>query len=224
MSTSNEKDANTSDEQVYKPDPVIESRFMVVRLWRSFCKPNKKCALGTLLGVGFIGGIVFWGGFNWSMELTNTETFCITCHEMEQNVYREYKETIHFSNRTGVRATCPDCHVPKTWIHKVARKIKASNELYHKFLGSIDTREKYEAKRLQLATNVWKVMEETDSRECRNCHNFEFMDFPAQEKRSRDQHEIAMTQGKTCINCHKGIAHELPAGATGEGGAANFGQ
>ncbi|HEY9163126.1 MAG TPA: NapC/NirT family cytochrome c [Magnetovibrio sp.] len=224
MSTSNENDAKTSGEQKYKADPVVESRFLVVRLWRSFCSPNKKCALGTLLGVGFVAGIVFWGGFNWSMELTNTETFCISCHEMEQNVYREYKETIHYTNRTGVRATCPDCHVPKDWIHKVARKIKASNELYHKFLGTIDTREKFEAKRLQLATNVWKVMEETDSRECRNCHNFDYMDLPSQEKRSRDQHQTAMSQGKTCINCHKGIAHELPAGSTGEGGPANFGQ
>lgn len=224
MSTSNEKDDNTSDEQVYKTDPVIESRFVVVRLWRNLCQPNRKCALGTLLSVGFIGGIVFWGGFNWSMELTNTEEFCITCHEMEQNVYREYKETVHYSNRTGVRATCPDCHVPKTWIHKVARKIKASNELYHKLLGTIDTREKYEAKRLELATNVWKVMEETDSRECRNCHSFDYMDYVEQEKRSRDQHQIATAEGKTCINCHKGIAHDLPAGATGEGGAANFGK
>lgn len=224
MNTSNEKDANTSGEQIYRADPVIESRFLVVRLWRNFCSPNKKCALGTLLGIGFVGGILFWGGFNWSMELTNTEAFCISCHEMERNVYREYKETIHYANRTGVRATCPDCHVPKDWVHKVARKIKASNELYHKMLGSIDTSEKFEAKRLQLASNVWKVMEETDSRECRNCHNFDYMDLTTQEKRSRDQHQVAMSEGKTCINCHKGIAHDLPAGATSEGGAATFGQ
>ena len=162
MSASNDKNDDTQNDQA-------QGTFMS-RLWRNIRQPNKTYALGTLLGVGFLGGIMFWGGFNWSMELTNTEEFCITCHEMEQNVYREYKETIHYSNRTGVRATCPDCHVPKTWIHKIARKIKASNELYHKFLGTIDTREKYEAKRMELATNVWKVMEETDSRECRNCH------------------------------------------------------
>ncbi|MFC1673515.1 NapC/NirT family cytochrome c [Pseudomonadota bacterium] len=198
--------------------------FGLVRMWRTFCSPNKKCALGTLLGIGFAAGIVFWGGFNWSMEMTNTEEFCISCHEMEQNVYREYKETVHYSNRTGVRATCPDCHVPKTWIHKVARKIKASNELYHKLLGTIDTREKYEAKRLELATNVWNVMKETDSRECRNCHNFEFMDFVVQEKRSRDRHEDAINDGMTCIDCHKGIAHELPAGAIGAGGTVNMTQ
>lgn len=216
MSTSNTEGDNTQNEG--------PRRSLLSRLWGALRSPSKTATLGALLSIGFVSGIFFWGGFNWSMEMTNNEEFCISCHEMEQNVYREYKRTIHYSNRTGVRATCPDCHVPKTWIHKVARKIQASNELYHKILGTIDTREKYEAKRLELATNVWKVMEETDSRECRNCHSFEFMDFPSQEKRSRERHDEAMTQGKTCINCHKGIAHELPAGATAEGGPAHFGK
>jgi len=183
------------------------------RMWGALKRPTPRYALGTLLASGFIGGILFWGSFNWSMELTNTETFCISCHEMEQNVYREYKQTVHYTNRTGVRATCPDCHVPKTWIHKIARKIKASNELYHHFLGTIDTPEKFEDKRLELATNVWNVMKKTDSRECRNCHNFEYMDFTVQENRAQTRHETAITDGKTCIDCHKGIAHELPKGA-----------
>lgn len=183
------------------------------KVWRFFSRPSAIFALGTILIAGFFAGIIFWGGFNWSMELTNSETFCISCHEMEQNVYREYKRTVHYNNPSGVRATCPDCHVPKTWVHKIARKIQASNELYHHFLGSIDTREKYEAKRLKLATNVWRVMKRTDSRECRNCHSFEFMDFTLQESRAIRRHQEAVDEGKTCIDCHKGIAHELPAGA-----------
>ena len=186
---------------------------LISGLWQLLKAPSAKYALGTLLVVGFVGGIAFWGAFNWTMEITNTEEFCISCHEMEVNVFREYKRTVHYTNRTGVRATCPDCHVPKTWVHKIARKIKASNELYHHFLGTVDTREKYEAKRLELAQNVWQVMEETDSRECRNCHSFEFMDFPEQEKRSSLRHDVAVKEGKTCIDCHKGIAHELPKGA-----------
>jgi len=162
---------------------------------------------------GFVAGIIFWGGFNWSMELTNNETFCITCHEMEQNVFREYKRTVHYNNNSGVRATCPDCHDPRSGIRKVARKIQASNELYLHFLGSINTREKYEAKRIELAKNVWRVMKRTDSRECRNCHSFEFMDFTLQEVRAAERHQDAIDDGKTCIDCHKGIAQELPAGA-----------
>ncbi len=165
-----------------------------------------------LLLLGIVLGIVLWGGFNTAMEATNTEKFCISCHEMEQVVYQELQDTIHFTNRTGVRATCPDCHVPKEWIHKVVRKIKASNELYHKALGTIDTPEKFEEKRLQLAQNVWKAMKDTDSRECRNCHDFDSMDFDRQEERSADRHEEAIDNDYTCIDCHKGIAHALPAG------------
>ena len=168
-------------------------------------------SLGSLLIAGFVAGIIFWGGFNTAMEATNTEAFCISCHEMEENVYKEYKNTIHYSNRSGVRATCPDCHVPKPWVHKIKRKIQASNELLHKALGSIDTPEKFEAKRLTLARHVWDAMKETDSRECRNCHDFQSMDYVAQQRRGRNSHIEGFDKGMTCIDCHKGIAHSLPA-------------
>ena len=164
----------------------------------------------------FVAGVVFWGGVNWSLELTNTEEFCISCHAMKEYLYKEYKTTIHYANRTGVRATCPDCHVPREWIHKVIRKVRATNELFHWLRGSINTRAAFEAKRHELARNVWVGMEATDSRECRNCHDFEFMDFTTQEKRSRTRHDQAIKEGSTCIDCHKGIAHELPKGAFDE--------
>lgn len=181
-------------------------------LWEILKKPTSRYSLGALLSAGVVFGILFWGGFNWALEITNTEKFCISCHEMRNFVYEEYKETVHYNNRTGVRATCPDCHVPKEWSYKVIRKIQASNELLHKALGSISTREKFETKRLKLANNVWKAMKSTDSRECRNCHNFEHMDYSVQGRRSRDQHQKGLTADKTCIDCHKGIAHTLPAG------------
>jgi len=153
-------------------------------------------------------GVIFWGGFNTAMEATNTLEFCISCHEMEENVYKEYTKTIHYTNGSGVRAACSDCHVPDPWVHKVVRKIKASNEVLHKMLGSIDTPEKFDKKRLHLAKNVWQEMKDTDSRECRNCHDFETMLPENQKPRARKQHLNAMTAGNTCIDCHKGIAHK----------------
>ncbi len=175
------------------------------RLWQRL----RRVALGVG-GVAFVAGIVFWGGFNTAMELTNTEAFCISCHEMQENVYEEYRNTIHYQNRTGVRATCPDCHVPKDWQHKIVRKIQASKELWHHLLGSVDTPEKFDAKRLQLAQNEWARMKKTDSRECRNCHNFEYFDYSVQGRRSNKAHQEGLAEGKTCIDCHKGIAHSLP--------------
>lgn len=183
----------------------------LVRFWQFLKTPSATFSLGAISAAGFIAGIIFWGGFNTAMEMTNNEEFCISCHEMQENVYVEYKDTIHYSNRSGVRATCPDCHVPKEWQHKVVRKIKATNELYHKALGSVGTPEKFEAKRLQLARNVWRTMKETDSRECRNCHDYKSMDYTRQQRRAVNQHTEGFDEGKTCIDCHKGIAHSLPA-------------
>ena len=172
---------------------------------------SRRVMKGATMGAAllfFIIGIIFWGGFNTAMEATNTLEFCTSCHEMEENVYQEYKPTIHHSNRSGVRATCSDCHVPKPWIHKMVRKVQASNEVFHKVLGTIDTPEKFNNKRLKLAKNVWKAMKETDSRECRNCHNFESMNPSFQKPRARKQHFNAFSTGQTCIDCHKGIAHK----------------
>ena len=172
---------------------------------------SRKVLFGTTLGAALffmIIGIVFWGGFNTAMEATNTMEFCISCHEMEENVYQEYKKTIHYTNRSGVRAACSDCHVPDPWVHKVVRKVQASNEVLHKILGTIDTPEKFDAKRLKLAKNVWAAMKSTDSRECRNCHDFGSMNPENQKKRSRKQHINGMQAGNTCIDCHKGIAHK----------------
>lgn len=179
-------------------------------IWDYLKKPSAQYTLGSILLVGFMGGILFWGGFNTALEMTNKESFCISCHEMEENVYKEYQNTIHYNNRSGVRATCPDCHVPKDWTHKMVRKIQASNELFHKALGSINTPEKFEAKRLELARHVWKAMKETDSRECRNCHDWQAMDYTEQRRRSVAQHIKGFDDHKTCIDCHKGIAHSLP--------------
>jgi nitrate/TMAO reductase-like tetraheme cytochrome c subunit len=150
------------------------------------------------------------------MEYTNTLEFCVSCHEMDQMVYQEYKKTVHYKNRTGVRVVCSDCHVPKEWGPKLIRKIKASRELWHKMLGTIDTPEKFEAKRLELAQNVWASMEASDSHECRNCHTYHAMDFKKQSRRGREKMQKAMEKGKTCIECHKGIAHKLPKGMEDE--------
>jgi cytochrome c-type protein NapC len=159
------------------------------------------------IAAAFAAGIIFWGGANTAMEATNTKQFCISCHEMRDYVYEEYKGTIHDVNRSGVGAVCSDCHVPKDWTHKVIRKVKASKELWGKITGSISTPEKFDAKRLHLAMNEWERMKANDSRECRNCHGYQSMMPEFQRPRARQQHLNAMETGQTCIDCHKGIAH-----------------
>lgn len=187
-----------------------ERKGALSRLWNVLSRPSARYSLLALVVIGFIGGILFWGGFHTALELTNTLEFCTSCHEMEKNVFQEYKKTIHYSNPSGVRATCADCHVPKEWGPKMVRKIRATNELFHKVMGTIDTREKFQAQRAAMAERVWESMKKTDSRECRNCHTLEAMDLEPQKPRARHQHQAAKTEKQTCIECHQGIAHDLP--------------
>ncbi|MBL4615530.1 MAG: NapC/NirT family cytochrome c [Magnetovibrio sp.] len=185
---------------------------MVMRgLWKVLWKPTSRFSFGAILIAGSVAGVIFWGGFNTFMEYTNTLEFCVSCHEMEQKVYKEYKKSVHYTNPSGVRAVCSDCHVPKEWFPKLIRKIQASNELLHMALGTIDTPEKFEANRYRLAKNVWASMERTDSRECRNCHDYSAMHWDKQRKRAKEKMQVAYEEKKTCIACHKGIAHTLPA-------------
>ena len=179
-------------------------------MWNTIKKPSAHYSILAILITGFFSGIIFWGGFNTGLEMTNTLDFCISCHEMRDNVYQEYKQTIHYSNRSGVRATCPDCHVPKDWMHKMIRKSKASFEVWGKLTGTIDTKEKLEAKRMTLATHEWERMKISNSRECRNCHDFDAMSPELQKQTPYKKHMKAKEEGKTCIDCHKGIAHRLP--------------
>lgn len=185
-------------------------------VWRWFWTPTARFAWGFIVMVGFVGGIIFWGGFHTAMEATNSLGFCISCHEMRDTVYAEYKESSHYKNASGVRAICSDCHVPHAWGPKVLRKIQASGEVWGAITGKIDTPEKFEEHRWEMANHVWKVMKETDSRECRNCHSYDAMDFEHQSQRAREKMKEGIEKGDTCIDCHKGIAHKKPVDPDGE--------
>lgn len=175
--------------------------------WLRLSSPSK-AAVGVVLLMGFVGGLLFWGAFNTGMEATNSEEFCSGCHAP---IVAEIQETIHYSNRSGVRAICSDCHVPHKWTDKIVRKVQASKELVAHFIGTIDTPEKFQARRAHLAEREWARLKKNDSLECRNCHQFNYMDFSEQSSRAAKQHSTALASGeKTCVDCHKGIAHNLP--------------
>lgn len=182
------------------------------RRLRDFFLMPSTLSVTSVVAIGMVLGLLSWSAFNLGMDATNGLDFCTSCHEMRDTVFQEYKETIHYRNRSGVRAVCADCHVPKDWAHKFVRKIQASQELYAKFVsGSIETPEKFEKVRMTLASRVWETMKASDSRECRNCHSWDAMDAKKQHARGAREMAQARKEGKTCIDCHKGIAHLLPA-------------
>ncbi len=175
-------------------------------------KARWKLVLGLSIA-GFFASVLLMGAGAAGLAWTNTEEFCTGCHEMKDNVFAEYHGTIHDTNRTGVRAICPDCHVPRQVGPMMKRKVMASLELYGHFIsGSISTKEKFEARRHELATHVWTRMKETDSLECRNCHNSDKMSHELQSAKAQARHAKAKAENLTCIDCHYGIAHKEPEG------------
>jgi cytochrome c-type protein NapC len=183
---------------------------MFSRYWAAM-RARSTISVGAVAIFFFLAGIAYMRLFDWTMAVTNTEQFCISCHEMEDHVYPSYQESIHYSNRSGVRATCPDCHVPHKWSDKVVRKIQASREVWGKIRGTIDTPEKFAEHRLYLAKREWDRFEKNNSLECRNCHDESYFAFERQGDPGTYMHSVMLNAGNfTCIDCHKGIAHVLP--------------
>jgi cytochrome c-type protein NapC len=125
---------------------------------------------------------------------------------------KEHKGTIHDVNRSGVRATCNDCHVPHEYVPNYLAKLGLLSDVWGHWTGSINTKEKFEAKRFELAKRVWVYMKANDSRECRHCHTTAKMDPDLQTEKALKRHEKGRLEGLTCIECHFAIAHTEPDG------------
>lgn len=170
------------------------------------CPSRKHVCIGLII---FMVGGISYASLTSFFNYTNRTEFCTSCHTMQQN-YKEYQETVHYKNAAGVQATCADCHVPKQFFPALYSKIAAAKDVYHELMGTVDTLEKFEAQRWGMANLVWDRMRANDSRECRTCHDYKNMDMDAQDKQARKKHSRGPLQGKTCIDCHSGIAHEEP--------------
>lgn len=182
----------------------------LINLWKTLNKPAQYLTLGTVSVSAFLMGVIFWGGFNTALEATNTEAFCISCHSMKSNPYKELQETVHWSNHSGVRATCPDCHVPHNWSRKIARKIEASSDVWGWMFNTVNTEEKFVSKRLEMATREWARFERDDSLACKGCHDYKSMKWESMSKLAQKQMKRAAEKDQSCVDCHKGIAHKLP--------------
>jgi len=188
-----------------------------MRWWASLRQayPNRRpitLAVLILLFCVVVGGAVI-GATAATLHLTGTEQFCSNaCHELRDNAAAEFKDTVHDKNRTGVRAECGDCHIPREFVPMMIRKMEAAREVWGHFTGYIDTKEKYEKNRHAMAVREWTRMKNNDSQECRNCHTPAAMDPEKQSETARARHAKAKAAGTTCIDCHFGIAHTEPDG------------
>ncbi|MCR9026398.1 NapC/NirT family cytochrome c, partial [Aeromonas caviae] len=159
--------------------------------------------LGALLGVAALGVTVT------VLHKTSSTEFCVSCHSM-QTPLAEYQGSVHFQNVKGIRAECADCHIPSEPAAYLWTKIRAVKDIYHEAIGTLDTPEKYEAHKLRMAQTVWDQLKANDSATCRSCHSYAAMDILAQRPNARAEHPVAIKEGQTCIDCHRGVAHIMP--------------
>jgi cytochrome c-type protein NapC len=177
--------------------------------------PSARWSVAALLGTGILVGVLGTVGFEAGLKATSTEAFCTSCHEMYDNSYAMLESTSHFHNKTGVRPTCADCHVPQEFVPKMIRKIEAAREVWGHFTGIIDTPEKYAAHAPVMKAREIARLQANDSAECRNCHEMSQTILELQTEKAQKYHQALEHKDKTCIDCHRGIAHtpegEAPA-------------
>ena len=182
---------------------------MISRFVHLLLRPSARLPIIVLLLIGIFVGAGLLLATDSVVEFTGTDEFCISCHEL-QIAYDEYTETAHFANRSGVRAGCSDCHVPHDYPDKLFVKAARLWDVVDHLRGTIDTREKYDARRLEMARAVWARMEANDSAECRSCHTLSNMAKPSQNSHAAKAHSRAARADITCVSCHRGTAHVAP--------------
>lgn len=152
---------------------------------------SKMKKIVTTLCLAGVGAVALWGT-QWVMHKTSSPEFCVSCHSMSYPK-EEWESSSHFSNAKGIRAECADCHVPSEGWHYVKAKFIALKDLWYEMQGKLDSKEKFEAHRAELAKLVWDEMKATDSETCRSCHSFDAMEFSQQSKSAKQMHSDAQT-------------------------------
>jgi len=126
---------------------------------------------------------VFCASFALAENLKALED-CESCHTDQAS---EFHASVHYINRSGVQAGCNICHQYQQ--HKKGEK----------------TSKQVSKPRIDMAISEWKRMSKSDSKACKGCHSHMAMDLAKQE-------ESFGNNETSCIDCHKGISHQLPSG------------
>ncbi len=143
-------------------------------------------------------------------EFSRTETFCTSCHSMKP-MGREYRESIHYSSRSGVRARCGDCHVSQNivaalWEHFMAAQM-VLGEVLHDFKDPVET----EKRRPEMAFKARRWFIKTGSKTCKKCHVLEAIMGSRAGIGAVHLDDAAKKDGN-CVECHINLVHRYVPG------------
>ena len=186
-------------------------RGLIARTWQRLRRPSTHWSVLALLGIGLAAGFAGTVGTQVMVEITGTDAFCgNACHSM-QWVALEHKQSVHGLNRTGVKASCHDCHIPKHYPELLWYKaVAGTKDIIGEMRGVIGTEELFKKERLRMAQHVWAEYKQNNSQNCRNCHEFAPAMLAKQQEFVRPLHQQVIEGKATCIDCHKGVGHVAP--------------
>ena len=183
----------------------------------------------VVAGVSVLVGLGLAATYMTALDYTSSLSFCAhTCHEMESTVYVEYMHSKHYKNEQGVVVVCAQCHVPHdNWPAVLGRKALASLELWTHFVvfageGPDGVKKAFTARRFDLAKRVWAGFKADNAAECKACHKYSNMVLTEQRPSIRAQHTDAMKTDENCLDCHKGLTHNIPADPNAKAAPASF--
>ena len=183
----------------------------MARTWRRLRSPSARWSVAALVGLGIVLSAIAVIGTQVMVHVTGTDAFCGgACHSM-QWVAQEHKASTHGATRTGMVATCHDCHIPREYPHLLWYKaVAGTKDVIGEMRGVISTEEKFRAERKRMATLVWEEYKGNDSRACRGCHVFSAEVLAKQQEAAKAVHQPVLEGRATCIDCHKGVGHLAP--------------
>jgi nitrate/TMAO reductase-like tetraheme cytochrome c subunit len=192
-------------------DRTTRERGAIGRAWHRLTTPSARWSVLALVIVGLVIGAGAVIATHVIVVATGTNEFCSTaCHSM-QWVAREYRESGHYINRTGVQAGCHDCHIPHQYPQLLWYKAKAGiHDAIGEIRGVISTDEEFNKERARMAELVWAEYKENNSANCRTCHAFTADVMKKQKDFAQPMHQQFLAGAATCVDCHKGIAHKAP--------------
>jgi len=185
--------------------------------WRALFKPSAKYSIIALIVVGVIVGIVGYFATQQTLHATSSDAFCMTCHR-DHSLKAEVLASAHGGGSAGITVQCQDCHLPHGPFDYLLKKIIVSKDIYG-FLtidGFMDQKW-LDDNRQEQADKALAHFRSNDSANCRHCHTRIYENQPDTMKRmAKMMHKNNFKKGpdnrKTCVDCHKGVAHFYPKG------------
>lgn len=169
-------------------------------------KSKSKWVYGLAVGIVLSVMMVLASGF--MIDMTNKDTFCVTCHIMIP-FQQAWRESVHGGkNPQGFTAQCVDCHLPHGDFFQflVAKAVTGTGDVIHNLY--IDA-EAYD----WMGASERRRLKFTYDSACRHCHNV--LTPPGMRRGGFLAHRSYLRGDtkKRCTECHPHVGHKNMADA-----------